>query len=426
MSELTSSRIPGYQLDSDVTRQHDESVSPTAMPVFMGYVQQVSDEDLGKPRLIQSYTEFEKLYCTGFNDEDLNPWSNSESAPNIADFGPFLRSSISLYFQNGGGPCYVLAVGRLDAYTPPHIRHFNDALKELAAVSELTLILPTDAILLPEHDYYALCQALLKHCAKLLNRFCLFDAGSLPMEGGGSGAARARKFCNSLGQSFLAFGASYYPYLQIRPKYERAVGEEVGSESKLGLPSAVVAAACYVSDLQRGVWKTPANIQVKGVVGIAPQPSLQEMGRLYEPDNGRSCNLIRMIPGRGVYVWGARTMAGKDPEWRYINVRRLVSFLEAALRDRSQFAVFEPNSIRTWIIVKGICDSFLRDLWEAGGLAGNKREDAYQVNIGEGETMSEADVKEGRMIVLIRVAPKIPAEFITLKIFHQVQALGIQ
>jgi phage tail sheath protein FI len=118
-------------------------------------------------------------------------------------------------------------------------------------------------------------------------------------------------------------------------------------------------------------------------------------------------------------VWGARTLAGNDNEWRYISVRRLFITVEESVKEATRFAVFEANDISTWLKVKGMIDSYLYTLWERGALRGAKAEEAYFVNVGLGKTMSLDDILNGVLIVEIGLAAVRPAEFIILRFSHK-------
>jgi phage tail sheath protein FI len=120
-------------------------------------------------------------------------------------------------------------------------------------------------------------------------------------------------------------------------------------------------------------------------------------------------------------VWGARTLAGNDNEWRYISVRRLFNLIEESTKKATAFAVFEGNDATTWLKVKAMIDSYLYGLWQQGALAGSSAEAAYYVNIGLGKTMTSQDVLEGRLIVEIGIAAVRPAEFIVIKFMHKLQ-----
>lgn len=412
---MAAGKLPGFLLEPEITGLGEQEPSLTAIPVFLGYVQRLGTQSLGVPVYITRYAEYERRFCDSANADDENPWGVLQGETQ-QPVGPFLRSSLYLYFLNGGGPCYVLPVGVIDASRPPQATDFQGVANAIDRVPEITLILPTDAILLPEEAYAQVCNHLLQHCASGGQRFCILDVGGKLQT---QGLNAVRRFVGNLGRQHLQWGAAYYPYLWLRPR----VATAQGVQQIFALASAAAAAAYSTTDQERGIWKAPANVPIQGVLGLSTTLSLHEMGALYDPEDGHAVNLIRSIHGRGVYLWGARTLANEAP-WRYVNVRRLVSFIEASLHHRTLFAVFEPNSLRTWIIVKGICEAFLKSLWEAGGLAGTQQGEAYRVSIGVDESMTQADVDEGRMIVQVQVAPKRPVEFITLKIFHQVQALG--
>jgi hypothetical protein len=140
-----------------------------------------------------------------------------------------------------------------------------------------------------------------------------------------------------------------------------------------------------------------------------------------DPTAGKSVNAIRSFTGKGTLVWGGRTLAGNDNEWRYISVRRLFITIEESTRKASSFAVFEPNDATTWLKVKAMIESYLYGLWQQGALAGSKPESAYFVSIGLGKTMTAQDILEGKMIVSIGVAAVRPAEFIVLRFSHKMQ-----
>ena len=136
---------------------------------------------------------------------------------------------------------------------------------------------------------------------------------------------------------------------------------------------------------------------------------------------GKSVNAIRLFSGKGVLVWGARTLAGNDNEWRYISVRRFYNMVEESVKKASEPFVFEPNDGNTWAKVKGMIENFLTLQWRAGALMGSKPEDAFFVHVGLGETMTALDIFEGRMIVEIGMAVVRPAEFIILRFAHMMQ-----
>jgi hypothetical protein len=187
-------------------------------------------------------------------------------------------------------------------------------------------------------------------------------------------------------------------------------------------PSGAIAGIYALVDGQRGVWKAPANVSLTGV--IAPTYALDSD----DTDNlnvdataGKSVNAIRSFVGKGTLVWGARTLAGNDNEWRYISVRRFFNMVEESVKKSTYWAVFEPNDANTWVKVRGMIESYLTQKWREGALAGSTTKDAFFVRCGLGTTMSSQDILEGRMYVEIGMAVVRPAEFIILKFYHKLQ-----
>lgn len=187
-------------------------------------------------------------------------------------------------------------------------------------------------------------------------------------------------------------------------------------------PSAAVAGVYASVDRNRGVWKAPANVSLTAVIGPVTKITHEAQENLnVDPTAGKSINAIRAFTGKGTLVWGARTLAGNDNEWRYVSVRRLFNMIEESTQKSTGFAVFEPNDTTTWLKVKAMIEGYLYGLWEQGALAGSTPAAAYFVNVGLGKTMTAQDILEGRMIVEIGVAAVRPAEFIILRFSHKMQ-----
>ncbi|MCG8421902.1 MAG: phage tail sheath subtilisin-like domain-containing protein [Proteobacteria bacterium] len=195
------------------------------------------------------------------------------------------------------------------------------------------------------------------------------------------------------------------------------------SARRVVMPPSPAIAGVYASvDRDRGVWKAPANVTLSSVIGPLSRVSHDAQESLnVDAKAGKSINAIRSFTGKGTLVWGARTLAGNDNEWRYVPVRRLFIMIEESTKKATAFAVFEPNDATTWLKVKGMIESYLYSLWERGALAGPTPEAAYFINVGLGKTMTPQDVLEGRMIVEIGVAAVRPAEFIILRFTHKLQ-----
>jgi phage tail sheath protein FI len=204
---------------------------------------------------------------------------------------------------------------------------------------------------------------------------------------------------------------------------KKQIATEVRSISIVLPPSAAMAGIYCKVDNNRGVWKAPANVSVaqtiKPVVKITDD--MQEIMNV-DPNGGKSVNAIRTFTGKGILVWGARTLHGNDNEWRYIPVRRFFNFVEESVKKATYRFVFEPNDANTWNTIKAMIENFLILQWNQGALMGAKSDDAFYVKVGLGKTMTAQDILEGRLIVEIGMAAVRPAEFIILRFMHKLPA----
>jgi phage tail sheath protein FI len=186
-------------------------------------------------------------------------------------------------------------------------------------------------------------------------------------------------------------------------------------------PSGAVAGIYAAVDRNRGVWKAPANVSLADVSGVAVKINDQMQEDLNVTSTGKSVNAIRVFAGKGCLVWGARTLAGNDNEWRYVPVRRFFNMAEESIKKASEPFVFEPNDRGTWVRVRAMIENFLTVQWRQGALAGSVPAQAFFVKVGLGETMTSQDILEGRMIIEVGMAVVRPAEFIILRFAHKMQ-----
>lgn len=207
---------------------------------------------------------------------------------------------------------------------------------------------------------------------------------------------------------------------------EAAMGTYKQIKNKIALasstlpPGGAIAGIYARVDNARGVWKAPANESINSIYGPLLQISSDEQSSLnVDAVAGKSINIIRTFTGKGTLVWGARTLAGNDNEWRYVSVRRFFNMVEESSKNASGQFVFEPNDANTWVKVQGMLENFLTVLWRQGALQGAKPEHAFYVAVGLGKTMTALDILEGRMIVEIGMAVVRPAEFIILRFSHK-------
>lgn len=240
---------------------------------------------------------------------------------------------------------------------------------------------------------------MIEHCEKMRYRFAILDSEPNVEPAGTNGSVKTQRA--GLG-SAKGYAALYYPWIQ---------GMDPVTKELIYLPPSGALAGIYArSDGERGVHKAPANEKVKGVVGLERIVTKGEQEVL----NPEGINVIRFFPGKGNLVWGARTVAS-DPLWKYINVRRLFVFLEESIERATQWVVFEPNDEKLWARVKQTITQFLTRVWKDGALMGNTPGEAFFVKCDR-TTMTQDDIDNGRLIVLIGVAPVKPAEFVIFRI----------
>lgn len=184
-------------------------------------------------------------------------------------------------------------------------------------------------------------------------------------------------------------------------------------------PSGAMAGIYTAVDNSDGVWKAPANAAVQNVIepSVAIDHNAQE--DLNIPLNGKSVCAIRKFPGRGILVWGARTLDGNSNDFRYINIRRTLIYIEQSIKEAAKAYVFASNDANTWTQVQSLIEGFLSGLWQQGGLVGPKPGDAFSVRIGLGSTMTAQDIIDGVMRTSVAVALSHPAEYIVIDFEQQ-------
>lgn len=237
-------------------------------------------------------------------------------------------------------------------------------------------------------------EALVSHCALMHDRMAILDAPH------GKTAQEIYEWRMKL--PFASeFSTLYYPWIKINGPDGRPL--EIP-------PSGHIAGVWARTDAQRGVHKAPANEEVRGAIGLSRTVTRGEQDML----NPWGINCIRQFPGRGIRVWGARTLSA-DPQWRYINVRRLFNYIEKSIERGTQWVVFEPNDFMTWSRVRRDVSAFLTGTWREGALFGQTPDKAFFVKCDE--DLNPSDVRDrGQLVVEIGVAPVKPAEFVIFRI----------
>lgn len=274
----------------------------------------------------------------------------------------------------------------------------------LAALGELDDIaivaMPDAPSLATPQDVFTATQALIAHCENLRYRIAVVD---------GPAASSMNEIREFRGRFDSKYAALYHPHIEILDPTERAA--QGRPPARLLLPPSGFVAGIYArTDIERGVHKAPANEVVRGLTRFESNINKARQDVL----NPEGINALRFFEGRGNRVWGARTMSS-DPEWKYVNVRRLFIYIEHSIDKGTQWAVFEPNNPRLWANIRQTVEDFLLVLWKDGALLGDKPEDAYFVRCDR-TTMTQNDLDNGRLICLVGIAPVKPAEFVIFRI----------
>lgn len=477
MLDLTQLKTPGVYIDEVPKFPPSIAAVATAIPAFIGYTEKAVDtkgNDLTNvPTRITSLLEYETFFGGPQPEENLEitftqttTSAGIQEVVSVAFNGDASRHnmyySLRAYFANGGGPCYIVSVGPYIAIgSPLDPTDFSGAgkgLNTLEKEDEPTLIVFPEGQKLPAAgDYYTLQNAALDQCGLLQDRFSimdLYDTGEGLVSSGDVNTA-ATAFRGGITSTNIKYGAAYFPNLKAVFGYsadetttnivhtlDGGAGSFDGSnldalatsntaaynKFKLALnqfpvilpPSPVMAGVYAKTDSSRGVWKAPANVGLIGITDVTFKVTngIQD-GLNVDPGTGKSINVIRPFTGKGIVVWGARTLTGNDNEWRYVNVRRFFNMVEESSKKATEQFVFEPNDSGTWVKVQAMIENFLTTLWRQGALQGATTEQAFYVQVGLGKTMTALDILEGRMIVEIGMAVVRPAEFIVLRFSHK-------
>ena len=388
----------------------------------------------------------------------------------------YLYHALQLFYDNGGGDCYIVSVGTppFPAYATADITAGIDALE---AFDEPTIICFPDAAASSGAQLYNRQNQALLQCANLGDRVTLCDLyendpanpfATVTSFRGGIGINNLKygmaytpwvqatlpknvTYAELDQDIFVRAGAAavglsdlttdtdigtlisdYDTAITAPETPEQLADRELELINSFGLykaiitglnsltlsipPSGAIAGVYAAVDRSRGVWKAPANVSLNSVLEPSTVFVQSQLSTLnIDTTAGKSVNAIRAFTGKGTLVWGARTLAGNDNEWRYINVRRFFNMVEESVKKACGQFVFEPNDANTWVRVQAMIENFLSLQWRDGALQGATQEQAFQVAVGLGKTMNADDVLNGRMIVQIAMAPVRPAEFIILR-----------
>ncbi len=279
---------------------------------------------------------------------------------------PSLRFAVKGFFENGGASCWLALAAKAD---------LSRALEALAE-HELALVCSPD-----QQNFPDATKVLAAHCEQRRDRICLVHS-----------AAPSMSIATHQPPVRSAYAGYYYPWLTVAD----------GNSKRTIPPSGHVAAL-----LARNA---PASTAMTGVLGVSQAIDETGSGALA----ARGINPIRSFLGKGVLIWGARTTS-QDSEYRYLAIRRLAIFLERSIEAGLQWTVFETNGPALWAQVRSSVSDFLLSTWHGGKLLGRTADEAFFVRCDQ-TTMTQNDIDNGRLIVLVGFAPVRPAEFVILRI----------
>ena len=283
--------------------------------------------------------------------------------------------------------------------------YVNDPLQEpkngllaLESVEDISIVAAPgySAVYLSEDDQdrvLATHGAVISHCERMKYRIAVLDSPPNQLVSGALGFRNLRS---------SKYGAIYYPWVVV-------ANPQASGRLKLP-PSGFVAGIYARNDIERAVYKAPANEVVRLAIDFEQRLNKAQQEAL----NPNGVNCFRFFEGRGYLLWGARTISD-DPEWKYVNLRRYFAYLERTIDVGTQWVVFEPNGPQLWDNVRRTVEDFLYNEWRQGALLGSKPEEAYFVRCDR-STMTPNDLDNGRLVCLIGVSPVRPAEFVIFRI----------
>ncbi|WP_156756331.1 phage tail sheath family protein [Actinokineospora pegani] len=280
------------------------------------------------------------------------------------------------------------------------------------AIDEITMVLAPDLMSAYQHGQIdaegvkAVQLAMVAHCELMSDRVAILDPPP------GLNSQQVKEWRTEFAGYDTKYGALYWPWVQVM---DQSSGNRISVP-----PSGHVAGVWARSDETRGVHKAPANEVLRGVVSLHTVISRAEQEQL----NPLGINCMRAFPGQGIRVWGARTLSS-DPEWRYVNVRRLFNFIEESILNGTNWVVFEPNDAYLWESVRRVVGAFLQRIWRGGALVGRSASEAYYVKCDEENNPPESR-DAGNLFIEIGVAPVKPAEFVIFRISQMPQGAALE
>ncbi len=362
-NDIVASSIPGVHMQD--VRPAPPPGLHTGAPAFLGF----AEKGLCDPCALELWPQFEETFG-----------------------GPvdYLYDAVRGFFENGGALCHVQRLqdnGNI-------VAALRVGLEKLEPLDAVDLVCAPD-IMAEANQTRALelQRMVLDHCERAGDRFAILDA---PPGAEVNEVIEHRKALNALN------GALYHPWIQLAPNATVP-------------PCGHVAGVYAWTDRRTGVFKAPANEELSGVLDLASRLTDAQHGEL----NGSGVNCLRALPGRGIRILGARTLAdpGRQPAWIYVNVRRLFLTVGRWIERAMAGVVFEPNDWRLWMRIERELGACFSDLFRQGALKGASEEQAYYITCNA-ETNPPETREAGRVVTEIGLAPAIPNEFVVVRLVH--------
>jgi phage tail sheath protein FI len=356
------------------------------VPVFIGRVPGAREAAFKEPPRLHFWPQFKMLVV--------------EEKAGLPDC--MLAYAVRGFFQNGGRQCYVVPLPESNQ------KDLGEAL-EKAALLDVDLVCVPDLTLIqaaPDTPKHSLEQMVVKHCEDMGDRFAILDSHK--------GASRDDVW-EEWSQIDGKNGAIYYPWVKVR----KFTPEDKSEQAVLVPPCGHVAGVYARTDQARGVHKAPANEVLEGVLDLELHLTSQDQDFL----NPKRVNCIRSFSGRGIRIWGARTLSGQD-DWTYVNVRRVFLTTVRWIRWHLGDVAFEPNDAQLWARIERELNLYFLDLYRQGALKGRDSREAYYVKCDA--TLNPREVRDlGQVVTEIGLAPAKPYEFVVVRLIHGLTGVSV-
>ncbi|QLE58018.1 phage tail sheath subtilisin-like domain-containing protein [Nostoc sp. TCL26-01] len=364
-------KIPGISLNYVVPTPEPELL--TGVPVFLGLT--LSPEEGEEPKKLSLVSHFQQYF------------GQAEG---------YLADAIAGFFANGGRLCYVIAL------SDNTLASLQQGLEASEVLENVDLVCVPDIMLGAEAQIIEMQQAILKHCEQKGDRFAILDAWNI---------ADVEKLNQQRRELASHNGALYAPWLQVESRDDYIP------------PCGHIAGIYASSDRTIGVHSAPANIPLDGVLNLSFSLTFTEQAQL-NPQTAGGINCIRSFPGRGMRVWGVRTLS-PITEWQYINVRRLFLTFGRWVNRNLADTVFEPNAFPLWVRLQRELSVYCESLWREGALQGTTPDEAFYVKCNA-QTNPPENRERGQVVAEVGLAPTIPGEFIQLLVVQSSSGITLK